>query len=149
MPLDVQAILLHHEEAGTTDKSAYCDAMMVFYQRHVCRLDPWPDFVKRGADRKGKQVYETMLGSSETHVIGRLKDWDITSRLGSISLPCLLTVGQYDEFTPTQAAVVRDRIPNCTSVLFEKSAHMAHAEETERYLCVLNNFLTLVEKQVR
>ncbi len=92
--------------------------------------------------------YQTMLGPSDIHIIGRLKDWDITSRLGSISIPCLLTSGQYDEFTPTQAAVVRDGIPNCTSVLFEKSAHMAHAEETERYLSVLNNFLTLVEKQV-
>ena len=148
LPPDVQAILLKHEEAGTTDESAYSEAMMVFYQRHVCRLDPWPEFVKCGTQRKGKQVYETMLGSSETHVIGRLKDWDITSRLGSISIPCLLTSGQYDEFTPTQAAIVRDGIPNCTSVLFEKSAHMVHAEETERYLWVLNNFLTLVEKQL-
>lgn len=118
---------------------------MVFYQRHVCRLDPWSEFVKRGAEKKGKQVFETMLSPSETHVIGRLQDWDITSRLGSISMPCLLISGQYD-FTPTQAEVVRDGIPNYTAVLFEKIVHLAHAEETKRYLWVINYFLTKVKK---
>lgn len=149
LPLAVQETLLWHEADGTTDDPAYSEMMMVFYQRHVCRLSPWPEFVKRGVEKKGKQVYKTMLGPSETHVIGHLKDWDITSRLGSIRIPSLLTSGLYDEFTPTQATVVRDGIPDCTWVLFEESSHMPHAEETERYLKVLNDFLTRIEKLVK
>ena len=149
LPPAVQEKLLRHEANGTTDDPNYCETMIVFYQRHVCRLSPWPDFVKRGVEKKGKQVYETMLGPSETHVIGRLKNWDITSRLGSIGIPSLLTSGRYDEFTPTQAAVVRDGIPDCTWVMFEKSSHMPHAEETEHYLEVLNDFLTGIEKLLK
>lgn len=149
LPPEVQETLLLHEADGTTDDPAYSETMMVYYHRHVCRLSPWPKFVKRGVEKKGKQVYETMLGPSETHVIGHLKNWDITSRLGSIRIPSLLTSGRYDEFTPTQAAVVRDGIPDCTWVLFEKSSHMPHAEETEHYLEVLNDFLTRIEGLVK
>lgn len=149
LPKEVQETLLLHEADGTTDDPAYSETMMFFYYRHVCRLSPWPEFVKRGVEKKGKQVYETMLGPSETHVIGRLKNWDITSRFGFIRIPTLLTSGRYDELTPVQAAVVRDGIPDCTWVLFEKSSHMPHAEETEYYLEVLNNFLTQIEGLVR
>jgi proline-specific peptidase len=149
LPPEVQETLLLHEADGTTDNPAYSETMMIYYHRHVCRLSPWPKFVKRGVEKKGKQVYETMLGPNETDVIGRLKNWDITSRLGSIRIPSLLTSGRYDEFTPTQAAVVRDGIPDCTWVLFEKSSHMPHAEETEHYLEVLNDFLTRIEGLVK
>lgn len=87
---------------------------------------------------------ETM---SETHIIGHLKNWDITSRLDSIWIPSLLTAGRYDEFTPTQATVVYKSIPDCTWVLFEHGSHMPHAEETEHYLEVLNDLLTRIEVQ--
>lgn len=58
------------------------------------------------------------------------------------------TLPVHEGFIPFQGHQTWYRIVGGTSVLFEKSAHMAHAEETERYLSVLNNFLTLVEKQV-
>ena len=146
LPPEVQQTLLQHEENGTTDDSAYSETMMFYYHRHVCRLSPWPEFVRRGLEKKGKQVYKTMLGPSETHIIGHLKNWDITSRFGSIGIPSLVTSGRYDEFTPVQAAVVRDGIPDCDWVLFEQSSHMPHAEETEHYLRVLDGFLDRIEK---
>ena len=141
----MQETLQRHEAGGTTDEPAYSETMMVYYHRHVCRLSPWPEFVKRGVEKKGKQVYETMLGPSEIHIIGHLKNWDITSRFGSIGIPSLVTSGRYDECTPIQAAVVRDGIPDCTWVLFEQSSHLPHAEETEHYLEVLNDFLSRIE----
>lgn len=149
LPPEVQQTLLLHEADGTTSDPAYSETMMFYYHRHVCRLSPWPEFVKRGLEKKGKQVYETMLGPSETHIIGHLKNWDMTSRLGCISIPSLLTSGRYDEFTPIQAAVVRDSMPHCTWVLFEKSSHMPHVEETEHYLEVLNDYLTQIEGLVK
>jgi L-proline amide hydrolase len=42
LPPEVQRTLLHHEEHGSTDSQEYQDAMLVFYRRHVCRVDPWP-----------------------------------------------------------------------------------------------------------
>jgi hypothetical protein len=30
------------EAASTTESPEYEEAMMLYYRRHVCRLDPWP-----------------------------------------------------------------------------------------------------------
>jgi len=149
LPPEVQETLLRHESAGTTDDPAYQEAMLVFYRRHVCRLDPWPECVNRAFDKllKDPEVYYTMNGPSEFHVIGVIKDWDIVARLGEIQIPTLVISGRYDEATPVIAETVHRGIPRSEWVLFENSAHMPHVEETERYLQVLTSFLDRIEQQ--
>jgi len=150
LPSDTQATLLKHEAAGTTDDPAYQEAMLVFYRRHVCRLDPWPDCVNRAFEKMAQfpEVYNTMNGPSEFHVIGVIKDWDIVSRLGEIRVPTLVISGRYDEATPVIAETVHRGIPGSEWVLFEHSAHMPHVEETQRCLQVLTSFLDRLEPQV-
>jgi proline-specific peptidase len=147
LPSDVQATLLKHETAGTTDDPAYQEGMMVFYRRHICRLDPWPDPLIRALEKfmQNPEVYSTMWGPSEFHVTGTLKDWDIADRLGEIRLPTLVVGGRYDEATPAMTEALHRGIPGSKWVIFENSAHMPHLEETERYLHVLTKFLDRVE----
>lgn len=148
LPPGVQHTLLQHEEQGTTDSQEYQDAMLVFYRRHVCRADPWPDCVTRTFDKLARypQVYTVMNGPSEFHVIGTLQTWDITDRLPEISVPTLLLSGRHDEATPMIVETIHRRIPGSTWVLFEDSSHMPHIEETDRYLQVLGEFLARSEK---
>jgi len=47
---------------------------------------------------KDPEVYNTMNGPSEFHVIGVIKDWDIVNRLGDIHVPTLVA-GELDEAT--------------------------------------------------
>ena len=147
LPPEVQQTLRTHEEAGTTDDPAYEEAMMVFYRRHVCRLDPWPEYVRRvfANIAENPEVYHTMNGPSEFYVIGTLRDWDIVDRLGEIRVPTLVISGRYDEATPAIAETVHRGIPGSRWVLFEHSSHMPHAEEPERFIQVLDDFLTGVE----
>ena len=147
LPTDVQAALTAHEAAGTTDSAEYVEAVNVFYSRHVCRISPLPEYVKRSFAQieADPEVYHTMNGPSEFHVIGKLKPWDITPRLGEIQTPTLVLSGRYDEATPLIAETVQRGIPGAEWVLFEESSHMPHAEETERYLKVVDEFLTRVE----
>ena len=150
LPSDVQETLLKHEAAGTTDDPAYQEAMLVFYRRHVCRLDPWPDFVNRTFEKilEAPEVYNTMNGPSEFHVTGVIKDWDIVPRLGEIHVPTLVISGRYDEATPLIAETVHRGIPGSEWVLFENSSHMPHVEETERCLQVLTSFLDRIESNL-
>jgi L-proline amide hydrolase len=146
LPADVQETLTRHEQAGTTDSAEYHEACDVFYRRHLCRVPEWPDYVMRSMEEiEDNQVYLTMNGPSEFHVVGTLKDWDVRGRLGEIRVPTLVTSGRYDEATPQIAATVRDGIPGAEWVCFEESSHMAHVEETEPYLQVLDGFLERVE----
>ncbi len=149
LPPEVQQTLLRHEEAGTTDDPAYEQALEVFYRRHVCRLDPWPEYVTRAFANiaANPEVYHTMNGPSEFHVIGTLKEWDITARLGEIGVPTLVVSGRYDEATPAIAETVHRGIPGSEWVLFEHSSHMPHAEEPARFTQVLDRFLADIERR--
>jgi L-proline amide hydrolase len=143
LPPDVEATLKRHEEAGTTDDPEYEEACMVFYRRHLCRLDPWPQELidAFGWIAKDPTVYHTMNGPSEFHVIGSIKDWQAKDRLGQIDVPTLLTSGRYDEATPALQETMRDGIPNSQWALFEESSHTPFLEERDRYMQVVGKWL--------
>jgi len=147
LPRDVQEMLLTHETAGTTGDAAYVEAMLAYYRRHVCRLDPWPDCVTRSvlALLQDSGVYETMNGPSDFHVTGRLRNWDIVDRLSELQLPTLVTSGRHDEATPAIAETIHRGIAGSEWMLFEESSHMAHVEEPTGYLSALNEFLSRIE----
>ncbi len=149
LPPEVQQTLLRHEEAGTTDSPEYDAAMHVFYDRHVCRVVPNPDYVTRSFEllAQAPEVYHTMNGPSEFHVVGTLKEWDVIDRLGEITVPTLVTSGRFDEATPEIAGTVHRGIPGSEWVLFEQSSHMPHAEEPERYMAVVADFLDRTERR--
>jgi len=151
LPSDVQQTLLKHEEAGTTDDPAYEEATLVFYRRHLCRLDPWPDCLNRTHQklRQNPEVYLTMWGPSEFHVTGSLRDWSVVDRLGEIRDPTLLLSGRYDEATPDIVDTIHHGIHGSEWVIFENSSHMPHLEESQRYIQVLANFLKRVEASVK
>lgn len=147
LPPDVQAVLDRHEADGTTDDPAYETACEVFYRLHVCRAVEWPDSVMRSfqfiADHG--EVYRYMNGPSEFHVVGTLREWDITDRLGEIAVPTLVVTGEYDEATPAINRTVSSAIPGAESVIVPNCSHMAHVEDTEAYLRLLDEFMTRIE----
>jgi L-proline amide hydrolase len=144
LPPEVEATLRKHEDAGTTDDPEYAAACDVFYRRHVCRLDPWPDDLVEAFSwiDRDPTVYLTMNGPSEFHVIGSIKDWQSKDRLAEIRVPALLVSGRYDEATPPLQEAMLAGLPDAEWVLFEESAHCPHVEEPKRYLDVISDWLT-------
>jgi proline-specific peptidase len=147
LPEEVQWALKKHEEAGTTDDPVYVSATEVYYRRHLCRLNPWPDCLNRTLEKLGQdsEVYNTMWGPSEFHCTGRLQNWNIEDQLGKIYIPTLILSGEYDESTPAINEVLHRGIQGSEWVLFGESSHTPHLEVTQKYLQVLTKFLTRVE----
>jgi len=143
LPIEVQETLTRHEAAGTTDDPAYAAAVDVFYDRHLCRIRPWPEEVSRSFAQMAADptVYHTMNGPSEFHVVGSLKTWDITAKLQDIAVPTLVISGAHDEATPEVVRPYVARIAGARWVLFEHSSHMPHVEEAERCMSVIDGFL--------
>ncbi|WP_162751406.1 proline iminopeptidase-family hydrolase [Rhizobiales bacterium] len=144
LPQDVQDALLKHEQAGTIADPEYIIASRVFYDRHVCRVVPWPEEVARtfATMDEDNTVYRNMNGPTEFHVIGTMKDWTIEDRLPLIEAPTLLISGKYDEATPLVVKPYVDRVRGCEWVLFENSSHMPHVEEKDLCLKTVSEFLT-------
>src|SRR5207247_9827256 len=103
-----------HEEAGTTDDPEYEEACMVFYKRHLCRLETWPDGLVESFEwiARDPTVYHTMNGPSEFHVIGSIKDWQAKDRLGGMGVPRPVTSGRYDEATAALQETLGAGSPN-------------------------------------
>lgn len=143
LPAGVNETLLRHEAAGTTDSTEYHQAMQVFYERHVCRLKPWPrDYTASFYEvYNDPTVYYAMNGPSEFHVIGTLRDWSVTDRLARIDVPTLMITGRHDEVTPLSAQPFQDLVPGLRWEIFEESSHMPHLEEPERFLGELRTHL--------
>ena len=142
LPPEVEATLLKHEAAETTEDPEYIAAVDVFYSRHLCRI-PQPPYVVASFEQLAADptVYHTMNGPSEFHVIGSLKHWDIRPQLKEIQTPTLLVSGQYDEATPAMVKEIQGLIPGSKWELFAESSHMPHVEEPAKFKRVVSEFL--------
>jgi proline-specific peptidase len=136
LPADVQEIIQKHEAAGTTQDPDYQRAMEVFNHSFLCRLNPWPCCLTTAYSKAG----------TEFRGAGKIIDWTVENRLSEILVPTLLLSGRYDEVTPACVEKLKQGISGSEWVLFENSSHMPHLEETERFLRVLNEFLSRVER---
>jgi proline-specific peptidase len=142
LPEPHRTVLIELGAKGEYDHPDYQAAVDVFYHRHLCRADPWPDALLRSsAQMEGNQVYLTMNGPTEFDVIGRLREWDRTADLGRIDVPTLVTCGRYDEITPSCSETITRGIPNARMHVFERSAHCAHLEEPDDYARIVEAFL--------
>jgi proline iminopeptidase len=144
LPEDVQKILDEHEAAGTTDSKAYQDAVMVFYQRHLCRLDPWPDEVDRAFELANFDLYVTMWGNTEFNATGTLKDYDASGRLNRIEAPTLFTCGEFDEATPAACREFAALVPKGRAEVIPDASHMAFVEQPAAYMPLVRAFFDQV-----
>jgi proline iminopeptidase len=70
---------------------------------------------------------------------------DVEDRLGEVSHPVLVLAGRHDRTCTVGAAQdMARRLPNAQLVVFENSAHMMFAEEQDRYLATVRQFLDRV-----
>ena len=137
--------LFKHEQAGTLDVKEYQKAYKVYSKHHLYRGDAYPTQYSSPPGRTGKAAYEKLWGPNEAFANGELKNWDKIKQLHQITIPTLVTCGQYDELTPWQAAITRDELTNGSLRIITNGSHLAHIEEEETYLQVLNDFLAKIE----
>jgi L-proline amide hydrolase len=143
MPAKTRDALDRHEKAGTITDPEYLAAAMAFYERHVCRVVPFPPEVKRSFDQiaRNPTVYNTMNGPNEFFVVGSLKSWSVIDKVQAINVPTLLISGRHDEATPEVVRAYVDHVPGCRWVVFEDSSHMPHVEEKALCLATVSDFL--------
>ena len=68
---------------------------------------------------------------------------DLTAALPNFRCPTLVITGRYDmNVAPLTAWKISKLIPGAQFVAFEKSGHLPYYEEPEKYVQVINNFLT-------
>ncbi len=140
-PQDIQNTIEQSEQEETTDSAEYNKAMMAFYKRHMCRVDPWPKEMEKDMEEMNQQVYNFMWGASEFTVTGTLKNFDATGHLHEINIPTLFTCGRFDEATPEATKYYAGLVPDAEFHVFENSSHMPGVEEPEAYVEIVRKWL--------
>jgi proline-specific peptidase len=148
LPADERETIERLEAEDKMLTPEYEEALGPFYRRHVCRLDPWPDYVVRSFDRMATPIYHYMAGPSEFRIIGTLRDWDIMDRLGEIHIPALITCGEFDECRPVHTREVAERIPGSRLEIIPDASHLCFAERPELWMPIANEFMAAAEHGV-
>ena len=146
LPAEVRQVIDSHEANGFTACPEYAAACLVFYKRHLCRLEPWPAALERDFGEMSRVIYETMNGPSEFTVTGRIRDWDIFGRLGEIKVPTIVMGGRHDEIRPDHLADIHKSIDGSELVIFEESGHLAFHDERALFIKTANGFMERVER---
>lgn len=146
-PVSIRAAVSRAEEAGVYDSEEYQDAITAYYNRHVCRLDPWPDCMMQSMEAFNTDLYLYMWGPSEFTVTGTLRNFTIEADLSKLHLPVLLTCGEFDEALPDTMRHYQSHFPSARLKVFEGCSHGHHLEATEAYLKEVSLFLAEVDRR--
>lgn len=130
-----------HEAAGTTNSAEYQAAIMTWNETYLCRSLPWPTDLYQAFQNMGTEIFTTMFGPSDFHIVGTIRDWDVIDRLPEITMPTLLLAGRYDECSPDHMREMHRHIKGSRFEFFDNSAHLPFIEEPERFDSVLRGFL--------
>jgi proline iminopeptidase len=145
LPRRLQNRIAAAEASGCFDGDDYSSAMMAFYRRHVCRLDPWPAFLVDALGRMNLEAYLSMWGPSEFTTTGTLKGADLLPRLPEIRSPVLLVGGEHDEAAPDTLLTYRHALPRGEMAVLPNASHLHHLEQPVLFLALVRDFLNRVE----
>jgi proline iminopeptidase len=130
------------EAAGLANTPEYEALAQVFYDLHVCRRKPMPPEAARSLEIAGTSIaYRVMNGPNEFTIVGVIKDWDRRADLGRITIPTLVTTGEFDECDLACQETIRDGIPGAVLQIFKDGSHMTMNEDPDAYNAALRAFL--------
>lgn len=129
------------EAAGQTATPEYQELVGLFYSTHLCRVPPPPEFAASGKNLETSIAYRVMNGPNEFTITGVIKDWDRRADLGKITLPTLITTGEFDEITLDCHETIRDAIKGARLQVMKGCSHMTMNEKPAEYNALLQGFL--------
>ena len=147
LPGNTAEIIDTYEFKGEGDKKQYEEAVMEHLKRFVVCTWPLPEPMERFIAAKNYQLHNVMVGSmSELNVFGNMAKVDISGYLKSLSLPILLTCGEYDLCTPEFTRWHHSLVPHAEMHIIDKSAHMTPIDNPATLLTIQRQFLAKYDK---
>ena len=144
LPQEIQQTLDKHEAQRTYLSDDYQDAVMVFYKRHLCRMDPWPWEIEKSFQLFNYDLYQAMWGPAEFTATGSLKNYDGDTRLSRIAVPTMYTCGEFDEASPAACKDFAAMTSGAKLQVFDDCSHLAHLEKPDNYLTTVKAFFANV-----
>jgi proline iminopeptidase len=134
--------ILHFEATGTTSNPRYMELLMPnYYNKHICRVTPFPEPLARMFSHVNGTIYTQMQGPSEFGIAGNLANWDVTNRLPQIKTKTLVIGGAHDTMDPEFMKLMSEKIPNSNLLICPNGSHCSMWDDQQNYFPGLIKFL--------
>jgi proline iminopeptidase len=123
-----------------------------FYNKHLCRIVPWPEPISRAFGKLNQSLYVTMQGPSEFGITGKLTNWDRKKEICTLSVPTLSIGAKYDTMDPNEMQWMATQFQNGSYLYCPNGSHMAMYDDQDTYMTGLIKFIEGVnngEKKVK
>jgi proline iminopeptidase len=133
------------------DKGLYKDttyqAMVIkeYYNKHLCRVSPWPDPVNRAFKHVNDEIYVMMQGPSEFKTGGRLLKWDRSKEIKNLSIPTLMIGAKYDTMDPAYMKWMSTQVQNGNYLYCPNGSHLAMWDDQKVYMDGVIKFIKNVD----
>lgn len=118
----------------------YQAALAEFYGRYVWRHPVAADLDSTFAT-VNEAIYNYMQGPSEFTITGTLKTYDVTAQLGTIRVPTLYTVGEFDEADPPTIRHFAELTPGAQVAVLPGAAHLTPWDARDENIRIVREFL--------
>jgi proline-specific peptidase len=129
------------EATGDYATDEFQKANCSFLKQFCDRMDPIPPAIQKSKEAMNADMYVHMWGPTEFRCTGTLGDWDVSTRLGEIVMPVLITSGGFDEAGPAIQEFMLSKLPDSRWKCFEQSAHHSHQSEEAEFVATVGAFL--------
>ena len=120
-----------------------------YYTEHILRFPvaQWPESINRAFKHLNPNVYVYMQGPSEFGITGAatLKDWDITSKLKTLTVPTLTIGSKYDTMDPEHMKWISKEVKNGRFLFCPNGSHLSQYDDQEHYFPGIIQFLRDVD----
>lgn len=91
------------------------------------------------------QIYNYFQGNNEFMMVGKLTEWDFRDRLKEITVPTLLTVGEFDTMPLDAVRRMHKTLKNSRMVVTPDGGHCHHLDNPKAFFASLYKFIDDVE----
>ncbi|WP_310557535.1 proline iminopeptidase-family hydrolase [Flavobacterium sp.] len=120
-----------------------------YYTEHILRkpLEEWPEAVNRCFKHLNPNVYIHMQGPSEFGITGdaSLKNWDIKSKLKTLTIPTLVIGAKHDTMDPEHMKWISKEVQNGRFLFCPNGSHLSQYDDQKTYFNGLIKFLRDVD----
>lgn len=134
------------EKKGDFQNPVYVELVQKeYYNKHICRLDPWPEPLVRSFKHINPTIYVMMQGPSEFKTGGRLLHWDRWNDLQNIHIPTLMVGAKYDTMNPEEMEAMSKLVQHGRYLYCPNGSHLAMWDDQEHYYPGIIQFLRDVQ----
>jgi proline iminopeptidase len=120
-----------------------------YYTEHILRkpIDDWPESINRAFKHLNPNVYVFMQGQSEFGITGKatLKNWDVKSRLKTLTVPTLAIGSKYDTMDPDHMKWISEEVQNGRFLFCPEGSHLSQYDDQKHYFPGVIQFLRDVD----